>query len=164
MIIGLAWTGVLLIHFLNIEKMDQIRDQREQGEILMRDQQFWNNNADNISQVLQRYSSFSQKVESLKLGLLRLEDHLRGSALNSGLKGVTFTRQPEIAAEGITPIKLSFIGTFAEAVRWLDMLQKDLPCLRIQDIKISLDPLAEQTTFQVSINYHYTVSDAESAA
>jgi hypothetical protein len=162
--VGLVWGGVLLVNFWNIEKIDQIREIREQREIFLRDQQFWNNNAKHISQILQRYSSFTQNVESLQLGLLRLENNLKISALSLGLKEVKFIGQPEMAGEGITPIKLSFIGPFRNASQWLDKLQKDLPCIWIQNIKVLLEPLAVQAKFQVSINYRYSLSLAESAA
>ena len=161
--VGLVWAVVLMIDLWNIEKIDQVREVRAQREIFLRDQQFWNNNVKNISQILQRYSSFTQSVESLKLGLLQLENNLKASALSLGLKEVKFISQTETAAEGIVPIKLVFIGTFKDASQWLDKIQKDLPCVWIQNIKVSLEPLAEQAKFQVSINYRYNLSLAESA-
>ncbi|MGB5422970.1 MAG: hypothetical protein WBN03_12470, partial [Desulfobacterales bacterium] len=85
-------------------------------------------------------------------------------ALSLGLKEVKFIGQTETAGEGIVPIRLVFIGTFKDASQWLDKLQEDLPCVYIQNIKVSLDPLAEQAKFQISINYRYTLSFTESAA
>jgi hypothetical protein len=164
LIVGLVWAGVLIINFLNVEKIDQIQKTREQTEILLRDQQFWNHNVKNISQILQRYSLLTQNVESVKLGLLQLENNLKASALSLGLKDVEFISQPEMAGEGIIPLKLFFKGTFKDASQWLDDLQKELPCLWIRNIKIALDPLAEQAKFQVFINYRYNLSLAESAA
>jgi len=162
--VGLVWVGVLMIDLWNIEKIDQIREIHAQREIFLRDQQFWNNNVKNISQILQRYSSFTQSVDSLKLGLLQLENNLKVSALSLGLKEVKYISQTEVAGEGIVPIKLVFDGTFKAASQWLDKLQEDLPCVYIQNIRVSLDPLAEQAKFQISINYRYTLSLAESAA
>jgi hypothetical protein len=161
--VGLVWAGVLVIDFWNIEQIHQVREIRAQREIFLRDQQFWNNNGNNISQILQRYSSFTQSVESLKLGLLQLENNLKTSAVSLGLKEVKYISQTEMAGEGMVPIKLVFIGTFKAAGQWLDKLQKDLPCVYIQNIKISLDPLAEQAKFQLSINYRYTLSHTERA-
>jgi hypothetical protein len=60
--VGLVWAVVLMIDFWNIEKIDQVREVRAQREIFLRDQQFWDNNVKNISQILQRYSSFTQSV------------------------------------------------------------------------------------------------------
>jgi hypothetical protein len=162
--VGLVWAGVLMIDFWNIQQIDQIREIRAQREIFLRDQQFWNNNAKNISQILHRYSSISQRVDSLKLGLLQLENNLKTSALSLGLKEVKYVSQTEMAGEGMVPIKLIFTGTFEAAGQWLDKLQKDLPCVYIRNIKVSLDPLAEQAKFQVSINYRYSLSLAEGAA
>ena len=162
--VGLVWAGVLIINIWNIEKIDQIRKIRVQREIFLRDQQFWSNNAKNISQILQRHSAFTQNVESLKLGLLHLENNLKASALSLGLKEVEFISQPEMANEGIMPLKLFFQGTFKDASQWLDMLHKELPCLWIRNIKIALDPLSEQAKFQVSINFRYNLSVAENAA
>ncbi len=162
--VGLVWAVVLMIDLWNIEKIDQVREVRAQREIFLRDQQFWNNNVKNISQILQRYSSFTQSVESLKLGLLQLENNLKASALGLGLKEVKYISQTEMDGEGMVPIKLVFTGTFKAASQWLDKLQKDLPCVYIQNIKVSLDPLAEQAKFQISINYRYNLSLAESAA
>jgi hypothetical protein len=162
--VGLVWAGVLMVDYWNIDQIDQIREIRTQREIFLRDRQFWQNNVNNISQILQRYSSFTQSVESLKLGLLQLENNLKASALSMGLKEVKYNSQTEMAGEGMVPIKLVFTGTFKAAGQWLDRLHKDLPCVYVRNIKVTLDPLAERAKFQVSINYRYTLSLAESAA
>ena len=160
---GLIWAGVIIFHFWNIEEIDQIRTIRDQREIFLIDNRFWQDNAEHISQMMQQYSGFTENINSLKLGLLNLENNLRTRALSLGLEKVEFINQPEMSQEGTMPTRLIFQGAFKDALQWLDALRKDFAYVQIQNIKIVLDPTATQAKFQVSIHYRYRLVTAESA-
>jgi len=160
---GLIWAGVIIVHFWNIEEIDQIRTIRDQREILLMDNRFWQDNAEHISQIMQQYSSFTQTIDSLKLGLFNLENNLRARALSLGLERVEFIHQPDMAQEGTMPTRLFFQGTFKDALQYLDVLRRDFAYVQIRNIKIVLDVPATQAKLQVSIHYRYRLATAASA-
>jgi len=161
--VAVVWAGVLALNFWTVEKIDRIRELRTQQEILARDHRFWKDNGAQISDVLHRYSLLTHNVASLKLGLLQLENSLRVDARRHHLEEVTFAGQPEVAGEESLPVKLSFLGSFNDAVRWLGSLRENHACLKIRHLHIALEPLADVARFEVTCDYRFSVSTAESA-
>jgi hypothetical protein len=162
--VGVIWAAVIIVHLWNIEAIDQIRTSRDQREIYLMDNRFWQDNADQITQIMQQYANLTQSIDSFKLGLLNLENNLKARALGLGLEQVEFINQPETAQEGTMPARLFFQGSFKDALLWLDLLQKDFAYVQIRNIKIVLDPAATQAKFQVSILYRYRLAPTEGAA
>ncbi len=76
---------------------------------------------------------------------------------------MTFASQPKVAGEESLPVKLSFVGSFNDAVRWLGSLRENHACLKIRHLHIALEPLADVARFQVTCDYRFSVSTAESA-
>jgi hypothetical protein len=162
--VGLIWAGVISVHLWNSAEIDQIRTIRDQREIYLMDNRFWQDNADHIAQIMQQYASLTQSIDSLKLGLLNLENNLRARALSLGLEKVEFLNQPEMAQEGIMPVRVFFQGSFKDVLQWLDVLHKDFAYVQIRNVKIVLDPSATQAKFQVSMHYRYLLAPAPGAA
>ncbi|MFZ0613652.1 MAG: hypothetical protein WAM73_15550 [Desulfobacterales bacterium] len=161
--VAVVWAGVLVLNFWTMDKIDRIQEMRTQKEILERDHQFWKDNGAQISAVLHRHSLLTQNVASLKLGLLQLENSLRVGALHYHLEEVTFVSQPEAAGEESLPIKLSFVGSPNDAIRWLDSMRDNHACLKIRNLHIALEPLADVARVQVTCDYRFSVSTAENA-
>jgi hypothetical protein len=162
-IAGLIWFGVGIVHFWNISAMDQVQTLRDQRENLLMDNRFWQDNAEHFAQIMQQYSGAVESIESLKLGLLNLENNLRAKALNLGFEQVEFINQPEMAQEGIMPVRVFIQGAFHNLLQWMDVLRKDFAYIQIRNIKIVPNPLAMQAKFQFSILYRYRLSTAEGA-
>jgi len=127
------------------------------------DEQFWNYNAANISQILKKRASLIQEVESSKLGLFEFESNIRNLALTSGLNAIKLTSQSQFDQYGIVPVKISFQSTFQQAVKWFDHLTLELPYAQVRDVNIELDESTKQNKFTVSMHYRYNQSAQESS-
>jgi hypothetical protein len=160
--VGLCWIAVAMMTFWNINKMNSIEKAMEKKAIYQMDEQFWNYNAANISQILKISASLSQEVESPKLGLFEFESNIRNLALKSGLSAVALTRKSQFEQDGIIPVTISFQGSFRQATNWFDNLEFNLPHAQVRDVKIELDEEARQNKFAVSIYYRYKQSAKES--
>jgi hypothetical protein len=159
---GLCWIAVAFMTFWNINKIDFIEKAIEKKAIYQMDEQFWNYNAANISQILKKSASLSQEVESPKLGLFEFESNIRNLALKSGLSATKLTSKSQFEQDGIIPVTISFQGSFRQATNWFDNLEFNLPHAQVRDVKIELDEETKQNKFAVSIYYRYKQSARES--
>jgi len=162
-LVGFCWLAVVCLTFWNLNKIDSIEKAREKKEIYLMDEQFWNHNAANISQILKKRASLIQEVESSKLGLFEFESNIRNLALKSGLKAIKLTRQSQFEQDGIIPVTISFQSTFQHAVKWFDHLTLEMPYAQIRDVDIKLDESTKQNKFAVSMYYRYNQSAKESS-
>ena len=160
--VGLCWMAVVLVTFWNINKIDSIEKAMEKKAIYQMDEQFWNYNAANISQILKISASLSQEVESPKLGLFEFESNIRNLALKAGLSAIMLTSKSQFEQDGIIPVTISFQGSFRRSANWFDNLEFDLPHAQVKDVKIELDEETKQNKFAVSIYYRYKQSARES--
>lgn len=157
-IIGFFWAATVILTYWNVNKIDSIEKIREKKEIYLRDEQFWNNNVKNISQILKKCESLIQNVESSKLGLFELESNLRSLARKIDLNTFNIITESQFDQKEIIPIRISFQSTFKKAVKWLDLLEEGLPFVRIRNVKIEVDRSFKQAKFEVSINYRYHIA------
>lgn len=163
LITGFVWALAISLTFWNINKIESFEKAREKQEIYLIDEQFWSNNALNISQIMEKRASLIQEVESSKLGVFEFEKNLRGLALKLGLNTIKLISQTEIDQDGIVPLKISFQSNFKQALQWLDLLKIELPYAQIRDVKIVVNEPVKQTEFVVSIYYRYNLSSGETS-
>ena len=162
-IVGCCWMAVFILTFWNLNTIDSIEKVREKKEIYLMDQQFWNYNAANISQILKKSASFIQEVESSKLGLFEFESNIRNLALKCGLNAIKLTTRSHDDQDGIIPIKISFQGTIQHAAKWFDRLELELPHAQVRGVNINLDESTKKSNFEVSMYYRYSQSAKESS-
>lgn len=155
-IICLLWAGSVIITCFNVSQIDKIKCAREKKEIFQADNRFWKKNFNNISSILKKNESFYQTVNSLKIGFLSVENSLKALAEKYDLSEMQIDSRPDDAKEGKMPVKLSFKGSFADAAKLLDILQKDFSYLLVNTVKIFAGHY-KQTSFEVSLFYRYKV-------
>jgi len=161
-LVGCCWLAVAGLTFWNLNKIDSIEHAREKKEIYLMDEQFWNYNAANISQILKKSAALVQEVGSSKIGFLEFESNIRSLALKSGLSAIKLTSQSQFDEYGIIPAKISFQSTFQHALKWFDQLTLEMPYAQVRDINIELDESTKQNKFAVSMYYRYNQTAQES--
>lgn len=159
--VGCCWVAVLILTLWNLNKIDSSAKAIEKKEIYRMDEQFWNYNAANISDILKKNASLIQEVESSKIGLFEFESNLRNLALKSGLDKIKLTTQSQVEQDGKIPVKISFKGSVRQAANWLDRLGIELPHAQVQDLKIQSDEATKENKFAVSLYYRYRQSAKE---
>lgn len=161
--VGCCWMAVSSLTLWNLNKIDSVAKAREKKEIYLMDEQFWNYNGANISQILKKSRSLIQDVESSKIGLFEFESNLRNLALKSGLDKIKLTTQSQVELDGKIPVKISFKSTVRHAVNWLDRLEIELPHAQVQDVKIESGEATKENKFAVSLYYRYRQSGQDSS-
>jgi len=160
-IVGIVWLGALFFTFWNSNKIEQILEAQKNKEILLRDRQFWKHNTENISNILEKGKSAFQHIESVKLGLLSVENKFISLAMDRGLTEARMEALPDQGSEYGTPIDFSFRGPFSGTMAWLNAFEKDFPYLQVRNLKILIDPLTRQVNFSISIYYRYKLPVVE---
>ena len=156
--VGCCWTAVFVLTLWNLNKIDSSAKAMEKKEIYRMDEQFWNYNAANISDILQKSASLIQEVVSPKIGLFEFESNLRNLALKSGLDKIKLTTQSQIEQDGIIAVKISFRSSVRQAAKWFDRLGIELPHAQVRDVKIESDESTKENKFVVSLYYRYRQS------
>ncbi len=162
-IVCVVWIGALILTFVNNIQIDHIIVAREKAEILQKDQIFWNKNAENINNILKKWESAFQHVESLKLGLLSVENQLVALAGQKGLANVKISTRSDQGTEMGVPADISFKGPFNGAMKWLNTLEKDYPFLPLQRLAIKVDDAETKSEFNASFYYRYQIIGQEEA-
>ena len=162
-LVGCCWLAVVFLTIWNLNKIDSIVEAMEKKEIYLMDEEFWNYNAANISQILKKSAALIQEVESSKLGLFEFESNIRNLALKSDLNAIKLTRRSQFDQYGIIPVTISFQSTFQHAMKWFDYLTLEMPYAQVRDVNIEVDESARQNKFEVSMYYRYNQIAAESA-
>jgi hypothetical protein len=155
---GFIWAGVIFLTCWNISLMERIKSPAEKTEISRNEGQFLRYNSENISRVLKKKASFYQSVESLKLGILSVENQLNKLAAKYDLKGVRLETQPDEAGQEGVPVKLVFEGSFKRTLELLGVLEKDYPYLVINKMMITPYQLMNKAKFRVLFRYRYRIS------
>jgi hypothetical protein len=159
--VGCCWMAVFILTLWNLNKIDSSAKAMEKKEIYRMDEQFWNYNAANISDILKKSASLIQEVESPKISLFEFESNLRNLALTSGLDKIKLTTQSQVERDGIIPVIISFKSSVRHAANWFDRLGIELPHAQVRDVKIESDESTKENKFAVSLYYRYRQSAME---
>ncbi len=160
-IVGLIWLGALALTCWNSNKIEKIILAREKAEIQVKDRIFWKRNSENIKKILKRGESASHHVESVKLGLLSVENQLISLAGKNGLSNVEMDSREDQGNELGIPAHISFQGSFDGAMEWLNACEQDYPFLLIRNLKILIDQVKMKNAFKVSFYYRFKTTGDE---
>jgi hypothetical protein len=157
-ILSIVWAVALMLTYWNVGKIDAIVRDIKVNEIFRQDKRFWEYNSKNISSILKKKKLLSQPVESLKIGLLSVENELKILAAKYNLSTLKLKSYSNKAARGKVPLEIFFMGTFDAALKWLRDVQNNYTYLPVRKVEISIDRAAGRVQFKVALNYRYELS------
>ncbi len=161
-VIAVIWAGSLMITYWNINKISLISNEIEKEEVFKMDDIFWNYNSGNIFQILTKRDSLILPVESIKLGLLTVQNKLTRLAEKYDFNEIQIENNPEQTGGPGIPIKIHFEGPFKGILPWLSTMENDFPYLPVKHIKITADPVSKRAIFQIWLYLRYKFSDPDS--
>jgi hypothetical protein len=161
-IVCLIWACAPILTYYNIYKINIALAEIEKEEIFRLDNQFWKYNSDNINNVLARKEALELPVDSEKLGLLSIENHLTALILKHKFNNIELESMPAQAGGSGIPINLYFEGRFEGILPWLHTLQNEHPYLQVKHLKLSLDPFSTRASFKFRLYFRYMISESAS--
>ncbi|RPH49680.1 MAG: hypothetical protein EHM85_13015 [Desulfobacteraceae bacterium] len=154
---GFLWFAVVVITFYNASEIKRLKTAREEMESLRMDEQFWQQHSESISGISEEGNRLFLDIESVDLGLLTIDNLAKKLSSDRHLPPITINRQPITASDGQVPVDISFTGSFADAFRWFQTLDNEMPFLKAVNLKISIDPVSNITVTNGSFFFRYRI-------
>lgn len=160
---GILWSAVVLITLYNASEIKRLKIAREEMETLRMDEQFWQQHSESISGISAEGNRLFLDVESVDLGLLTIDNRIKKLSSDRHLPPITLNRQAITASDGQMPVDISFTGSFTDAFRWFQSLNKEMPFLKAVDLKISIDPVSNKAVTNGSFSFRYKIAHGNGA-
>lgn len=157
----MIWTGNFYLTYANIEIIDKILIDREQMEILQMDMAFWKQNSSNISRVVDQRGSLEHEIESLKLGIVFLNDTINKLGDRFDLSELKMEMDPSQSQGNSIQGRLSFRSIIMNGIDTISTIQRDYPFLSFQIVKILPERKGNLAKFEISFNYRYLIADIQ---
>ncbi len=158
MLILLIWSGCFLLCFFNVETINSILDSREKEEILQRDMVFWKQNEDNISGVIERQSLFSHDIESLKLGIVFLDDTFNRLGTDFNLTELKVEMDSRQSLGDSMPVRVSFRGKLQDGLDAIKRIQSKYIFLSFSSLKVEEGKQGSSADFEMLLDYKYNLA------
>ena len=155
---GILWSAVVLITLYNSSEIKRLKIAREEMETLRMDEQFWQQHSESTAGISAEGNRLFLDVESVDLGFLTIDNRLKKLSSDRRLPPITLNRQAITASEGQAPVDVSFTGSFADAFRWFQALNKEIPFLKAVNLKISIDPVSNKAVTTGSFFFRYKIA------
>ena len=159
LLILVVWAGSFFICFYNVDSISIILDAREKKEILQKDMAFWKDNTDKISGVIDEQRLLSQEVESLKMGMVFLDDTFNRLAAEFNLRDLKMEMDSTLSQDNSMPVNASFKCTLKAGLDAMQQIQTKYTFLPFKSVKIEEESIDKSTKFNISMNYKYHIKD-----
>lgn len=160
---GFLWSAVVLITLYNASEIRRLKIAGEEMETLRMDERFWQQHSESISGISAEGNRLFLDIESVDLGILTINNLIKKLSSDLRLPPITLNRQPITASDGQAPVDISFTGSFADAFRWFQSLNKEMPFLKAVDLKISIDPVSNKAVTNGSFFFRYKIAHGDGA-
>jgi len=157
------WSAVVLITLYNSSEIKRLKLAREEMETLRMDEQFWQQHSESTAGISAEGNRLFLDIESVDLGLLTIDNRIKKLSSDRHLPPVTLNRQPASASEGQMPVDISFTGSFTDAFRWFQALNREMPFLKAIDLRISIDPVSNKAVTNGSFFFRYRIANGDGA-
>ena len=160
----LIWGGVILMSVYNFYKIDQIKADIFENQILKMDRMFLKTQAEKIDRIFDEEARLYQKIESVGIGILVVENQLRKMAESYDLADMRLEARSENNGGDNLPLKLFVSGTLPDMVALLMQIKKEAPYLTANQIEWSNDIGNSKIQFHLRLSYRYIIADKEQGA
>ena len=132
-------------------------------ETLRMDEQYWQQHSESTAGISAEGNRLFLDVESVDLGLLTIDSRIKKLSSDRHLPPVTLNRQPITASEGQAPVDISFTGSFSDAFRWFQALNKEMSFLQAINLRICIDPVSSKAVTNGSFSLRYRITHGDGA-
>lgn len=155
LLLMVIWGGCFLLCFFIVGTINSILDSREKEEILQRDMVFWKRNADNISGVIKQQRLLSHEIDSLKLGIIFLNDIFNRLASDFDLTDLKVEMDSKQSQGDSLPVKVSFKCTLKNGLDTINKIHTEYTFTPFSSVKIEKSNAEKSAKFNILLNYKY---------
>jgi hypothetical protein len=156
-VILIIWGGSFILTYLNMAMVQKIKMQQQEAEAIIMDGKYVKDNFEKINRVFEKRATLEQPVESVRLGLINIENQIRSICLQHGLTKIVFFNKPAESSENQLAVLMTCEGKSEGIFQLIGTIEKEYPFLPVTavDLKKNQDGLNFQ--FQVTMNYRIKI-------
>jgi hypothetical protein len=155
------WALCLIFCYMNVERVNSILDARERKAILEKDTLFWKQNTGNIKIVTEQEKNLTHEIESLKLGIVFLDDTFNRLGVDHNLTELKVEMDTKLAQDNIMPVNISFKGTLKEGLEVIKKLQTEHTFLSFKRLRMEQGLTGKLLEFEILIDYRYRIIEKQ---
>jgi len=159
--VGIIWGGALVLTYVNLQTIQQIRAKQEAVDFIQMDDAFLKNNFEKVTQVLKQRASLHKPIDSTQIELLSIENRLRSLAQKKGLSEIRLTKDQMAIQGDRIPLEVYVTGTYRDLVFWIQAMETDAPFLVVTGVIMAENRDGEGYRFQVGIDFRFTIAEGE---
>jgi hypothetical protein len=159
--VGVIWAGALVMTYLNLHTIQQIKEKQASIEFMHMDDIFLKNNFEKVTQVLKQRSTLHKPIESMSIELLSLENRLKGLAYKQGLSEFRMTSDQTGFQGDRIPLDINVVGTYGDLIFWLHTLETDTPFLMMTGVNMTENRDGEGYRFQVETDFRFNITEGQ---
>ena len=153
------WGGCFLLCFFNADTINSILDRRENKVSIQRDMEFWKRNADKMSGVIEQQRLLSHEIDSLKLGIVFLDDTFNRIAAEYNLTEFKVEMDPKESQGDSMPVRSSFKCALKDGLDAIQKIQTEYTFIPFRSVKIEEGITGKSATFDILLDYKYHLLD-----
>jgi Tfp pilus assembly protein PilN len=162
--VSIIWAGALIMTYLNLQTIQQIKAKQESIEFMHKDDAFLKSNFEKITQVLKQRASLHKPIDSIQIELLSLENRLKKLAQKQGLSEFLMASDQKVMQGDRIPLELHVTGTYRDLIFWLQTLETDASFLMVTGVKMAETKDREGYRFQVGIDFRFNITEGENGS
>ena len=155
----IIWGGCFLLCFFNADTVNSILDRREKREILQKDMAFWKQNTDKISEVIEQQRLLRHEIDSLKMGIVFLDDTFNRFAADFNLTELKVDMDSRQAEGESMPVRTSFKCTLKNGLDAIKKIQEEYHFIPFRSVKIEEGNTEKSAKFDILMDYKYHLKD-----
>jgi Tfp pilus assembly protein PilO len=155
----LIWSAVVMVSYLNLAKIQEVRSIRENNDRLRKEMRFQHRNAAQLDRVRSIQNTRRMPVASANLGFESVRSRLYALASGMGFDRITIDGQMEQATEGRLPIRLNMKGTFEKAANFITALQS-VPYLSLKKSRVQVARTGPDAEIELNFDFGFTIAPA----
>jgi hypothetical protein len=148
--------------YLNSNIINSILEAREKREILKKDTAFWRENTENINIVMEQEKLLTHNIESLRLGIVFLDDIFSRLGVIFNLAELKVEMDANQSTGDRLPVRLTFKSSFKDGLGVIKKLQSDYTFLYLKRIKLEQGLSGKPAVCEILLDYRYRVIDIQS--
>ena len=161
LLFAVIWIGCFSICYMNVNTVAGILDNREKKETLRKDTIFWKQNSKKIAAAIEQKKQLSHETESLKLGMVFINDLLSRLDSTYNLAKLKIEMDSQQSTGESMPVKITFSGTLKNGLDVINNIQSNYPFLPINRVKMEEDLKKEIFRFDILLDYKYSIAYTE---
>jgi Tfp pilus assembly protein PilO len=161
MVIGIIWTGVLALTYLNLQAIEQIRVKRESLESRYLQQVFLKRNAEKITRVQQQRALLHKTIDSDQIELITLTNALKRATGMQGLSEFQLANDQTATQADRVALEIGVTGRYGDLIVWLQAVETRTPFLMVTGVAVEKNKDGEGYRFLVRMNFRFTIAGQE---